>query len=279
MTDVSAFAAETSFRVFLSTIEAGGQIKGFVAPRLASYTTSQVRELDEFARESGAGGLAHIRYRGSAPVSELSEEEILQSSGLRMAPEWHGRLAEAMGAGPGDMILLFAGPPSRINVWCNAMRNRVGELLELADPDELAFAFVTDFPLFEWNDDAARLGFLPPPVHLARRRRGDSPGWRRLGCDPVKGLRPGLQWVGTGQRKHSDPQPEIAEEIFAILGYSREDVGERFRQILEAFEYGAPPHGGIAPRHRPFGSHPCRDQFHSRRHSLPKDSKRYGPAL
>ena len=247
MTDVSAFAAETSFRVFLSTIEAGGQIKGFVAPGLASYTTSQVRELDEFARESGAGGLAHIRYRGSAPVSELSEEEILQSSGLRMAPEWHGRLAEAMGAGPGDMILLFAGPPSRINVWCNAMRNRVGELLGLADPDELAFAFVTDFPLFEWNGDAARWDsshhpFTSPADGEETLLDGDDLGAIRskaydLVCN-------GSELASGSIRIHNR---KLQEEIFAILGYSREDVGERFRQILEAFEYGAPPHGGIAP--------------------------------
>ena len=247
VTDVTRFAAETSFRVFLSTIESGGEIKGLVAPGLASYTTSQVRELDEFARESGAGGLAHIRYRGSDPIAELSEEEILQSSGLRMPAEWHARLSEAMGAGPGDMILLFAGPKSRINVWLNAMRNHVAELLELADPDELAFAFVTDFPLFEWNEDAARWDsshhpFTSPADGEERLLDGEDLGAIRskaydLVCN-------GSELASGSIRIHSR---ELQEKIFSILGYSREDVGERFRQILEAFEYGAPPHGGIAP--------------------------------
>ena len=141
MTDVTELAAETGFRVFQSTIESGGCIKGFAAPGIAGYTTSQVRQLEDFARESGAAGLAHIRYRGAGG------EEILQSAGLRMPPEWHGRLAARMGAGPGDMILLMAGPPARVNVWLNAMRNHVAELLNLADPDELAFAFVTEFSL------------------------------------------------------------------------------------------------------------------------------------
>ena len=247
MTDVSDLAGETSFRVFLSTIESGGCIKGFVAPGLAAYTTSQVRELDAFARETGAGGLAHIRYRGSGEVAEQSEEEILQSSGLRMAAEWHVRLAEKMGAGPGDMILLMAGPTSRVNVWLNAMRNHVAELLELADPDELAFAFVTDFPLFEWNEDAGRWDsshhpFTSPANGEEGLLEGDDLGAIRskaydLVCN-------GSELASGSIRIHNR---ELQEKIFAILGYSREDVGERFRQILEAFEYGAPPHGGIAP--------------------------------
>ncbi|CAI8052942.1 Aspartate--tRNA(Asp/Asn) ligase, partial [Geodia barretti] len=239
MTDVSALASETGFRVFLSTVESGGCIKGFVAPGLAKYTTSQVRELDAYAREAGAAGLAHVRYRG--------EEDILQSSGLRMPAEWHGRLAAAMGAGPGDMVLLMAGPPDRVNVWLNAMRNHVAELLELADPDELIFAFVTDFPLFEWNGEAGRWDsshhpFTSPADGENGLLDGDDLGAIRskaydLVCN-------GSELASGSIRIHNR---ELQEKIFSILGYSREDVGERFRQILEAFEYGAPPHGGIAP--------------------------------
>ena len=247
MTDVTGLAAETGFRVFQSVIGAGGCIKGFVAPGLAGYTTSQVRELDAFAREAGAGGLAHIRYRGDGPVAEQSEEEILQSAGLRMPQEWHGRLAASMGAGPGDMVLLLAGPTARVNVWLNAMRNHVAALLELADPDELAFAFVTDFPLFEWNEDAHRWDsshhpFTSPADGEEELLDGDNLGAIRskaydLVCN-------GSELASGSIRIH---RRELQEKIFAILGYSREDVGERFRQILEAFEYGAPPHGGIAP--------------------------------
>ena len=247
MSDVTGLAAETEFRVFHSVIDPGGCIKGFVAPGLAGNTTSQVRELDAFAREAGAGGLAHIRYRGSAPVAGQSEEEILQSAGLRMPPEWHGRLAAKMGAGPGDMVLLLAGPPARVNVWLNAMRNHVAGLLELADSEELAFAFVTDFPLFEWNEEANRWDsshhpFTSPADGEEELLDGDDLGAIRskaydLVCN-------GSELASGSIRIH---RRELQEKIFAILGYSREDVGERFRQILEAFEYGAPPHGGIAP--------------------------------
>ena len=247
MTDVSGLVSETEFRVFLSTIESGGCVKGFVAPGLAPYTTSQMRELDSFARESGAGGLAHIRYRGAGPVAEQGEEEILQSAGLRMPAEWHGRLADKMGAEPGDMVLLMAGPRPRVDTWLNAMRNNVAEILGLADPDELAFAFVTDFPLFEWNEDANRWDsshhpFTSPADGEESLLDGDNLGMIRskaydLVCN-------GSELASGSIRIH---HRELQEKIFSILGYSREDVGERFRQILEAFEYGAPPHGGIAP--------------------------------
>jgi aspartyl-tRNA synthetase len=247
MTDVTGLAAETGFRVFLSTVESGGCIKGFVAPALAGYTTSQVRELDEFAREAGAGGLAHVRYRGSGPVADQESEEILQSSGLRMPAEWHGRLAAKMGAGPGDMILLMAGPTGRVNVWLNAMRNHVAALLELPDPDELAFAFVTDFPLFEWNEDGSRWDSSHHPFTSPADGEEDLLDGNDLGAIRSKAydlVCNGSELASGSIRIHNR---ELQERIFSILGYSREDVGERFRQILEAFEYGAPPHGGIAP--------------------------------
>ena len=247
MSDVTALASETEFRVFLSTIESGGCIKGFVAPGIAGYTTSQARELDAFAREAGAGGLAHVRYRGSGPVADQSEEEILQSAGLRMPAEWHARLAREMGATPGDMVLLMAGPQVRVNVWLNAMRNHVAELLELADPDELAFAFVTDFPLFEWSEDGNRWDsshhpFTSPADGEEELLNGDDLGSIRskaydLVCN-------GSELASGSIRIH---RRELQEKIFSILGYSREEMADRFRQILEAFEFGAPPHGGIAP--------------------------------
>ena len=247
MTDVSELAAETEFRVFLSTVSAGGQIKGFVAPGLAHYTTSQVRELEAFAKEAGAGGLSHIRYRGSSPVRQQSGEEVLQSAGLRMPTEWHGRLADKMGAGPGDLVMLMAGPTSRINVWLNAMRNHVAELMQLADPEELAFAFVTDFPLFEWNEDGQRWDsshhpFTAPADGAEALLDGDDLG--RIRSKAYDLVCNGSELASGSIRIH---RRELQEKIFAILGYEKEEVNDRFRQILEAFEYGAPPHGGIAP--------------------------------
>ena len=143
MTDVSDLASETEFRVFLSTIENGGRIKGFVVPNQAGCVTSQVKDLEDTAKGAGAGGLVYIRYRGTEPIGNLSGDQILESAGLRMPPEWHQRLANEMGAGAGDMILLMAGRQPQLNVWLSVMRTYVSELLTLSDPEELAFAFVT----------------------------------------------------------------------------------------------------------------------------------------
>ncbi len=247
ITDVTGLATETEFRVFLTTAETGGRIRGFVAPELAHYTTSQVRELEALAKEAGAGGLSHIRYRGAGPVGEQREDEVLQSAGLRMPVEWHQRLAGTMGAGPGDMVLLMAGKEPGISHWLNAVRTHMGESLGLADPDELAFAFVTEFPLFEWNADGSRWDsshhpFTAPGDGEEGRLEGeDLSGIRSKAYDLVCN---GSELASGSIRIH---RRELQERVFAILGYTREEVNERFGQILEAFDYGAPPHGGIAP--------------------------------
>jgi len=247
MTDISELASETAFRVFLSTIEGGGQIKGFVAPGQAGFVTGQMKDLDDTAKAAGAGGLAHIRYRGTNPVGHLTEEEILQSAGLRMPSEWHQRLADKMGAGPGDLILLMAGKQPRLNTWLSAMRTHVSELLELTDPDELAFAFVTKFPMFDWNEDAKRWDsshhpFTAPDDGQEAELDGDNLGdIKSKAYDLVCN---GSELASGSIRIHNR---QLQEKIFSILGLSEEETQAQFGQILEAFEYGAPPHGGIAP--------------------------------
>ncbi|MDE0721589.1 MAG: aspartate--tRNA ligase, partial [Dehalococcoidia bacterium] len=247
MTDVSDLAKETEFRVFLSTVDGGGQIKGFVVPGQAQFVTGQVKELEDTAKAAGAGGLVYIRYRGTNSVGQLKSEEILESAGLRMPPEWHQRLADKMGAGPGDMILLMAGKQPRLNNWLSAMRMHVSELLELTDPNELAFAFVTSFPLFDWNEDAKRWDsshhpFTAPADGQETELDGDDLGSIKskaydLVCN-------GSELASGSIRIHNR---ELQEKIFGILGHSKEDTVAQFGQLLEAFEYGAPPHGGIAP--------------------------------
>ncbi|MQF95023.1 MAG: aspartate--tRNA ligase, partial [SAR202 cluster bacterium] len=247
MTDVSDLAGETEFRVFLSTIENGGRIKGFVVPGQAGFVTGQVKELEDTAKEAGAGGLVHIRYRGSAPIGQQSGDDIVVSAGLRMPPEWHQRLADKMGASSGDMILLMAGKQPGLNTWLSVMRNHVGELLQLPDPNELAFAFVTQFPLFDWNEDAKRWDSSHHPfTSPADGQEGDLDG-DDLGSIKSKAydlVCNGSELASGSIRIHNR---QLQEKIFGILGHSKEDTEARFGQILEAFEYGAPPHGGIAP--------------------------------
>lgn len=247
MTDVSDLAGETEFRVFLSTVEGGGRIKGFVVPGQAQFTTSQVRDLEDTAKAAGAGGLSYIRYRGGGTVGQQTGEEILQSAGLRMPAEWHQRLADRMGAGPGDLVLLMAGPQPRLNAWLAVMRTHVGDLLKLPDPDELAFAFITRFPLFEWNEDAKRWDSSHHPfTSPAEGQEGELDGGD-LGAIESKAydlVCNGSELASGSIRIHNR---RLQERVFEILGYSKDEMNSRFGQILEAFEYGAPPHGGIAP--------------------------------
>ena len=247
MTDVTDLAKETEFRVFLSVAQNGGIIKGFVVPGQGEHTGTMMRNLEETAQGFGAGGLSHVRFHGQGSIEEIAEEDVLLSPGLRMPVEWSRRLAKKMGAVPGDMVLLMAGPSGQVNTWLSAMRDHMGETLGLADPQKLAFAFVTKFPLFEWNADRNRWDSTHHPfTSPAEGQEGLLEG-EDLGSIDSKAydlVCNGSELASGSIRIH---RREEQEKIFQILGYSNEDISERFGQILEAFEYGAPPHGGIAP--------------------------------
>ena len=247
MTDVTDLAKETEFRVFLSVAQNGGIIKGFVVPGQGEYTGAMMRNLEETAQKFGAGGLSHARFHGAGAIGEIAEEDVLLSPGLRMPVEWSRRLAETMGAVPGDMVLLMAGPARQVNTWLSAMRDHMGQALGLADPQTLAFAFVTKFPLFEWNADRNRWDSSHHPfTSPAEGQEGLLEG-EDLGSIDSKAydlVCNGSELASGSIRIH---RREEQEKIFQILGYSSEDINERFGQILESFEYGAPPHGGIAP--------------------------------
>ena len=247
MTDVTDLAKETEFRVFLSVAQNGGIIKGFVVPGQGEYTGTMMRNLEETAQGFGAGGLSHARFHGAGAIGEIAQEDVLLSPGLRMPVEWSRRLAEKMGAVPGDMVLLMAGPSKQVNTWLSAMRDHMGKTLGLPDPQTLAFAFVTKFPLFEWNADRNRWDSSHHPFTSPAEGQKDLLEGEDLGSIDSKAydlVCNGSELASGSIRIH---RRDEQEKIFRILGYSNEEINEKFGQILEAFEYGAPPHGGIAP--------------------------------
>jgi aspartyl-tRNA synthetase len=247
MTDITDLAGETEFRVFLSTIEQGGIIKGFVVPGLAQNSGSDMRRLDETARGFGAAGLSHIRLQGTGSLDQLAEDKVLLSPGIRMPLEWSRRVAGQMRANPGDLILLMAGQPRQVNGWLDAMRLYMGETLGLADPDALAFAFVTNFPLFEWDLSQSRWDSSHHPFTAPADGAEQLLESNDLGSIDSKAydlVCNGSELASGSIRIH---RRELQEKIFKILGYTQEQVEERFGHLLEAFQYGAPPHGGIAP--------------------------------
>ena len=247
MTDITDLAGETGFRVFRSAMEQGGIIKGFVVPGLAQNTGSDMRRLDETARGFGASGLSHIRFQGTGSLDELGEDEVLLSPGVRMPLDWSRRVARRMGAGPGDLILLMAGPTRQVNGWLDAMRRYLGEMLGLADPGALAFAFVTGFPLFEWDQNHNRWDSSHHPFTAPADGSEPLLDTEDLGSIESKAydlVCNGSELASGSIRIH---RRELQEKIFQILGYAPEQIEARFGHLLEAFQYGAPPHGGIAP--------------------------------
>ena len=247
MTDVTALANETEFRVFLSVAQNGGIIKGFVVPGQGEYTGTMMRNLEQTAQGFGAGGLSHVRFHGDGALGAMAEEDVQLSPGLRMPVEWSRRLAQRMGAVPGDLVLLMAGPPRQVNTWLSAMRDHMGATLGLADPQTLAFAFVTRFPLFDWNADRNRWDSSHHPfTQPADGQEGllDGEDFGSIDSKAYDLVCNGSELASGSIRIH---RREMQERIFQILGYSTDDINDRFGQILEAFEYGAPPHGGIAP--------------------------------
>ncbi len=247
MADVSDLAAETEFRVFHGILDRGGIIKAMAAPGQADRTGSDMRRMEDTAKEFGAAGMSHVRITGEGSLETLADGDTLFSSGLRMPVEWVRRLAERAGASRGDLIVLMAGPPKQANQWLAAMRDHLADQMQLADPNVLAFAFVTDFPLFEWNDDSSRWDsthhpFTAPAPGCEGMLNGED-----LSAIPSRAydlVCNGSELASGSIRIH---RREMQERIFGILGYSPDQVSERFGHILEAFDYGAPPHGGIAP--------------------------------
>ena len=247
MADLSEIASETDFRVFLSVLENGGIVKGFKAPGCAGYTRRQLDELTEFVRERGAQGLVYIGLTGDdGDLEELTEEQIRSSAARFLSVEQVKEIARRTEAEIGDLILIVAGPKGSTNQTLSLLRNEMGGRLGLVDPNLVAFAFVTDFPLFDWNEDEKRWDAM----HHAFTQ--PKPGHEELlESDPGSVIGRQYDLVANGSELASGSirvhHRELQERIFSVLGYTRQQMAERFEQLLTALEYGAPPHGGIAP--------------------------------
>ncbi len=246
MADLSDIAAKTDFRVFTGAVQAGGIVKGFKAPGCASYTRRQTDALIDFARSYGAQGLVTIALNGAGDIADLTQEQIRSSAARFLTVEQVQAIAHRVDAEMGDMVLIVAGPAKTTNQALSALRNELGKRLNLADPNLIAFAFVTDFPLFEWNEDEGRWDAMHHAFSMPKDGHEAF-----LETDPSKVIGRLYDLVANGEELASGSirihNRELQERVFGVLGYTPEQVAERFDQLLTAFEYGAPPHGGIAP--------------------------------
>ena len=247
MANLNDFAETTDFRVFRSAVQSGGIIKGFAAPGLASYSRRQTDELIDFARDRGAAGLVTIALQGEpGPIDGLAAEQVRSAASRFLTLDQIKDIAGRTGAQVGDMILIVAGPEKTTNAALGSLRHELGSRLKLADPDEVKLAFIVDFPLFEYDENAGRWDASHHPFTSPK------PGHEQyIETDPGRVLANCYDLVGNGEELGSGSirvhDRGLQERIFGVLGYTESQVEERFGQLVRAFQYGAPPHGGIAP--------------------------------
>ena len=247
MADLGAAAVKTGFNVFHNVIENQGIVKGFSAPGCGEFTRGQIDDLTNFVKERGASGLIAIGINGLEDSFETMDMEKVRSNIARfLTPENVKDFAVSTGAIDGDLVLIVAGEPKSTNAALAALRHEMGIRLDLADPDTMHLAFVTDFPLFEWDLEGQRWGAshhaFCMPKDGCEKFLSEDPG--KVIAQSYDLVCNGLEMASGSIRIHDR---KLQEEVFAVLGYSKEEVAERFAQLLDAFEYGAPPHGGIAP--------------------------------
>jgi aspartyl-tRNA synthetase len=225
------------FKVFEEAAARDGHVRGINAHGLGDYSRKQIDELTAWVQQYGAKGLAYLALSSSG--------EDRSSFSKFLSPEKLLELKQTFMAEPGDLLLFVADKPAVVFEALGRLRVFLADRLELRDPDILAFCWVIDFPLFNWNEEEQR---WDPSHHLfTSPMREDIP---LLDSDP--GRARGQQYdlvlndneVGGGSiRIHNR---ELQEKVFKLIGLDPEVARERFGHMLEAFEYGTPPHGGIA---------------------------------
>lgn len=239
LVDVSDLMAESGFKVFSGAIAAGGSVKVLPIPG-GNDAISNVRikpggDLFKEACDAGAKGLAYIRVR------ENGEIDTIGAIKDNLTEEQKATLLARTGAEAGHLLLFGAGPTDIVNKSLDRLRQFLGRELNLIDSDKLNLLWVTDFPMFEWNADEKRLEAIHHPFTAPNPEDlSDLKTARAQAYDLVYN---GLEIGGGSLRIY---QRDVQERVFEAIGLSPEEARNKFGFLLEAFEYGTPPHGGIA---------------------------------
>jgi aspartyl-tRNA synthetase len=243
MQDGAALAEKGTFQAFKDALAAGGAVKALVVPGAAATTSRKnIDELEGAAKIFKARGLGWMKVaegEGGKPALEGGISKFFEGKADEVCSE--------LGAKPGDLLLFVADAKHRVACTAlGAVRSKLGKDLNLIKEGTFAFAWIIDFPLFEWNEeeekwDAAHHMFSWPQEQYHETLESD-PG-------SVKGdlydlVLNGYELASGSIRIHD---PELQKRIFRIVGFSEEEAAEKFGFLTEAFKYGAPPHGGIAP--------------------------------
>lgn len=229
--------AKSEFRVFQSTLEADGVIKCIVAPRSADMSRKEVDALTEVAKSLGAKGM---------PTLAITAEGVKGSAAKFVKEEEVEALKSKTGAGVGDLIVFATDERKVANKVLGGLRLWFRDKLDLADKDMMAFAWIVDFPFFAYNEENKTWESEHHPFTMPKLE--DLP---KFDTNPGEVLSDAYDMVCNGYETASGSirihRRDIQMKMFQMLGLSDEDIQAKFGHMLEAFEYGAPPHGGMAP--------------------------------
>jgi aspartyl-tRNA synthetase len=238
LVDITELAATCGYRVFAETAASGGLVKGLRAPGCGGYSRRQLDELTGLAKTFGAQGLAWLSL-GKAGEIRSSFARFLTNAQTQA-------IIQRLEGAPGDLLLLVADRPAIANEALSRLRTAMGDALGMRDPNVLALCWVLDFPFLVWSEEEKRWDpshhpFTAPieeDVPLLDTDPGRARGQQYdLVCN-------GYEIAGGSIRIH---RRDIQEKVFGLIGLSIEEARQQFGHMLEAFEYGTPPHGGIAP--------------------------------
>ncbi len=235
--DVSEIARASQFKVFRGAVESGGSVRGIAVGSLGDLTRREIDELTAVAATGGARGLAYLK---------VAENGLTGPIAKFFSAEEGEALKKSLGAEQGDYMFFVADNDKVVFESLNKLRLHMRDRLGHADPNVLALCWVTDFPLFEWNEDEGRI----EPMHhmFTMPREEDLP---LLDTDPLRVIGQLYDLVANGTELASGSirihRPELQQKVFSIVNIPPEEAERRFGAMLEAFRYGAPPHGGIAP--------------------------------
>jgi len=246
--DVSDIVASSEFSVFRSAVQGSGQVKGICLPDCAGYSHKQLEELTELARTHGAKGLITLALPSDNydSLEHLTLEQVRSVAAKYLTIGQVKEMLSRFEAKAGALVLIVAGETAVVQRVLDELRREMGQRLNLADPNLLAFVFIVNYPLLEWNGETR----LWEPMHhpFTAPWEEDVP---LLDTAPSKVRARHYDIVCNGYELSSGSirihTRQLQEKIFHLLGYSGEEIEERFGHLLEALEYGAPPHGGIAP--------------------------------
>ncbi len=235
--DLTALLSTSEFTVFKSAVASGGVIKGLLAHGCAGYTRKQLDELTALAKDLGAKGLVTLAF---------SEEGLKGPAVKFLSADEQAGILQHTSAQKGDLILLVADLPGVCNKVLSALRIWFRDALKLVDKDLLAFAWVVDFPMFDWNEEQKKWDAAHHPFTMPRIDHLD-----RFDSDPGAILSDAYDMVCNGYEMASGSirihRSDIQSKVFSLLGIGEEEARYKFGHMLDAFEYGAPPHGGMAP--------------------------------